>query len=189
MSQITSWTSKCNIGPSPRPKGLDPMVESEEFFSLGQGSILVRDLLGAIKGATRGGGIFLNPDEMVELDFSWGFGEDTNNIVEALALWQGIFQLKSLGINDVLVFEDSRMIINSINSHSLPQNMRLRHLLQKINNLISFFHKIEFFHILRDLNSEVDRAANKATLMRKEHLTLNEKPVSFQSPKLLGTST
>jgi len=30
------------------PKGLDPMVESEEFFTLGQGSILVRALPGAM---------------------------------------------------------------------------------------------------------------------------------------------
>jgi hypothetical protein len=31
-----------------RPKGLDPMVESEEFFTVGQGSILVRALPGAM---------------------------------------------------------------------------------------------------------------------------------------------
>jgi hypothetical protein len=31
-----------------RPKGLDPMVESEDFFTIGQGSILVRDLPGAM---------------------------------------------------------------------------------------------------------------------------------------------
>ena len=30
------------------PKGLDPMVESEEFFTVGKGSILVRDLPGAM---------------------------------------------------------------------------------------------------------------------------------------------
>jgi ribonuclease HI len=119
---------------------------------------------------------------MIELEFSWGFGEDTNNIAEALALWQGIFQLKALGITDVLVFRDSRLIINAINSHSLPQNMRLRHLLQKIKNLIHFFHKIEFFHILRDLNSDFDRAANKATLLSKGNLTLNDKTHCFAIP-------
>ena len=30
------------------PKGLDPMVESEEFFTVGQGSILMRALPGAM---------------------------------------------------------------------------------------------------------------------------------------------
>jgi hypothetical protein len=30
------------------PKGLNPMVESEEFFTVGQGSILVRALPGAM---------------------------------------------------------------------------------------------------------------------------------------------
>ena len=36
---IMDWT---------RPKGLDPMVESEEFFTVEQDSILVRALLGAM---------------------------------------------------------------------------------------------------------------------------------------------
>ena len=30
------------------PKGLDPMVESEDFFTVGKGSILMRDLPGAM---------------------------------------------------------------------------------------------------------------------------------------------
>jgi hypothetical protein len=37
------------------PKGLDPMVESEEFFTIGQGSILVRALPGAM-GTPSGSG-------------------------------------------------------------------------------------------------------------------------------------
>jgi hypothetical protein len=37
MLVIIKYISKC-------PKGLDPMVESEEFFTVGQGSILVRAL-------------------------------------------------------------------------------------------------------------------------------------------------
>jgi hypothetical protein len=40
MSEVTNL--------SKGPKGLDPMVESEEFFTVGQGSILVRALPGAM---------------------------------------------------------------------------------------------------------------------------------------------
>ena len=78
-----------------------------------------------------GGGVILNLVEVIELTFSWGIGDDTNNIVEALALWQGLFQLTLTGIKDVKVFGDSRVIIHAINSQSLPQNMRLKHLIQK----------------------------------------------------------
>ena len=41
-------------------------------------------------GVVGGGGILLNPDEILELSYSLGIGEDTNNIAEALALWKGL---------------------------------------------------------------------------------------------------
>lgn len=51
--------------------------------------------------------------------------------------------------------------------------MRLKHLLQKVQNLLPSFLKIKFFHILRDFNGEADIAANEPTLLRKGTLTLN----------------
>ena len=33
-------------------------------------------------GVVGGEGILLNPDEILELSYSWGIGEDTNNIAE-----------------------------------------------------------------------------------------------------------
>lgn len=41
-----------------------------------------------LRGATGGGGILIDPDGLTELSYSWGLGVDTNNIAEALALWQ-----------------------------------------------------------------------------------------------------
>ena len=35
-------------------------------------------------GVVGGEGILLNPDEILELSYSWGIGEDTNNIAEEL---------------------------------------------------------------------------------------------------------
>jgi len=132
------------------------------------------------EGVARGGGIILNPDEMNELKFSWGIGEDTNNIVEALALWQGLLQLTVMGTTNAPIFGDSRLIINTINSHSLPQNMRLQNILQKNKNLICSFYKIKIFHILRDLNGEASRATNIATLLKKGQLILNDNSQSFE---------
>jgi hypothetical protein len=45
--------------------------------------------------------------------------------------------------------------------------------IKRIHFLSSSFQKIEFFHILRSLNSEADREANKATLLNKEDLLVN----------------
>ena len=43
-----------------------------------------------------------------------------NNIVEALALWQGLFQMLTHDINDVIVLWDSRLIIQALVTTSLP---------------------------------------------------------------------
>ena len=53
--------------------------------------------VGASKGnpeAARGGGVLFNPDKIQETVYSWGLGEETNNVVKALALWQGLCQAR-----------------------------------------------------------------------------------------------
>jgi hypothetical protein len=36
--------------------------------------------------------------ELQELDYSWGLGVESNNIAEALSLWQGLIQAQKLEI-------------------------------------------------------------------------------------------
>jgi len=38
------------------------------------------------------------------MQYSWNIRVNTNNMAEALALWQGLVQMKTLGIVDALVF-------------------------------------------------------------------------------------
>lgn len=69
---------------------------------------------GASKGnleTAGGGGVLFNPNEVLELSYSWGIGEYMNNIVEALSLWQGIYQVLAHDINEISVFVESRLII------------------------------------------------------------------------------
>jgi len=47
---------------------------------------------------TGGGDILLDPDGQNELQYSWVLGFETNNLVEDLALWQGIQQALRLNI-------------------------------------------------------------------------------------------
>jgi len=77
-------------------------------------------------GVTGGGGVLLSPDKTTEFTLSWGIGDDTNNIVEALALWQGLYQVLAINVKEVIVFRDSWVIIHALNIHALPHNMRLR---------------------------------------------------------------
>jgi ribonuclease HI len=88
-------------------------------------------------GAAGGGGVLLSPDETTEFTLSWGIGEDTNNIVEALALWQGLHQALARKVKEVNVFGDSWVIIQALNIHALPHNMRLHHIISKDQDFTS----------------------------------------------------
>ena len=92
----------------------------------------------------------------MEFKFAWGLGIDTNNMAEALALWQGLRIAKALGISELIVIGDSKIVIRALARKLMPTNMALRHLIHKIMIQTSLFKKIKFFHVLREKNSIVD---------------------------------
>ena len=59
-------------------------------------------------GALGGEGISKNPEGNFENEYYWNIGNDTNNMAEACGLWQGLKQLKARGIEEAIVFSDSR---------------------------------------------------------------------------------
>eukprot|EP00253_Pinus_taeda_P030665 PITA_30665 len=57
------------------------------------------------------GGVIVNEAGDNICSYEWILGEKTNNNAEALALYQGLLQLKNLGIKRAIVFGDSAIII------------------------------------------------------------------------------
>ena len=86
------------------------MVEREKTFKLFFDGASKGNL-----GAAGGGGIFNNPKGSFENEYYWNIGNDTNNMVEAYGLWQGLKQLKARVIEEAIVFGDSRLIIQAMN--------------------------------------------------------------------------
>ena len=84
-----------------------------------------------------------------------------------------ILQLKSLGVVEAVVFRDSRLLIQALITPTKVNNLKLARLLKRIQLLTRSFQKIKFFHILRILNTETDKVANKATLLSKGGLIVN----------------
>jgi hypothetical protein len=74
-----------------------------------------------------------------------------------------------MNITELNVFEDSHIIIQALSSKNLPSHMRLK----KIKLLLTTFQSIQLFHILRELNDEVDKEANKVVLLSKGVLSLD----------------
>ena len=51
--------------------------------------------------------------------------------------------------------------------------MRMDRMIRRVKSLTKSFWKVEFFHILRDLNDLADKAANKAMGLSKNELSVN----------------
>ena len=94
-------------------------------------------------------------------------------MAEALALWQGLWIAKNQGITELTILGDSRIIIQAMTENSLPNQMNLKHLIQKIKLLSVSFFKIEFYHVLRKTNKEADRAANLGSTLSFGALKIN----------------
>ena len=124
-------------------------------------------------GAARGGGVLYDPEGNLNLTYSWNLGIDSNNMAEALALWQGLSQAIRLDIQDLTVVGDSRIILHHLICREFPSSFLLRQVIRRIFLLLPLFSSIEFFHVLRDLNEQADSAANEAISIGLGVLSIN----------------
>lgn len=133
-------------------------------------------------GEAGGGGVLYGPEGDVNFTYSWNLGTESNNIAEALALWQGLNQALLHGIQDISVVGDSKLIIHFINSQTLPSSFRLCQVLRRISLLTPSFSSIKFFHVLRKNNEQADNAANEAIPLGKGVLKVNDVHSLFSIP-------
>ena len=132
-------------------------------------------------GKAGGGGVVINPRGKVEIEFSWNIGHDSNNMAEAYGLWQGLKQVQKVGADEAVVIGDSRLIIQTESGGRRGKNERMERLIKRIRYMIKRFRKIEFFHVLRELNMRADKAANNFIDIRCYELKVNSK-ISLEIP-------
>ena len=132
-------------------------------------------------GRARGGGVIINPQGKAEIEYSWSIGHESNNIAEAYGLWQGLKQVQKLGVEEVVIIGDSRLIIQALIRGRRGKNERLEGLLKRIRYMAKSIRKIEFFHVLRELNMTADEAANKFIDLGCYELMVNSR-ISLEIP-------
>eukprot|EP00253_Pinus_taeda_P001840 PITA_01840 len=111
------------------------------------------------------GGVIVNRYGEKIHSFAWGLGHTTSIQAEALALFQGLKFLKDINIEESNVIGDSQIIINAMTSNSPVQDLKLARLISRIKSLGKGFEKLNYFHVLRALNKEADKEANKVALL------------------------
>ena len=105
--------------------------------------------------------------------YAWGLGSESNNIVEFCGLLQGLRIACSKGISSLVVFGDSRMLIQALINQKRPTQLKLALIYQKIRQLSQSFQSISFYHILRGLNHLADIEANKGALLNRGFLEVD----------------
>ena len=109
----------------------------------------------------------------IVLNFSWGLGQNTNNIAEILAIWQGMAQARRLSIKNLAIIGDSRIIIQALNLKKAPNNMGLAHYHWKVIALMKEFEEVKCYHVLQNLNHIADHEANIGASLSKGVILVN----------------
>ena len=101
--------------------------------------------------------------------------------VVTYGLWQGLKQLQKKGVEDVMVFGDSRLVNQALNGSGRGKNECIARLINRIRSKARLFRKVTFYHILRELNVLADIAANKSIVIEQNDLVVNSS-VSSEIP-------
>jgi ribonuclease HI len=111
-----------------------------------------------------GGVIHISPNTLCRWTFNCGQG--TNTRAELLGAWATLLLASRLNLDTLLLFGDSRIIIDWLKNKGKLQVTTLLGWKDRIRQLQSSFIKLNFKHIYRENNKEAD-SLSKAALKKK----------------------
>ena len=91
-------------------------------------------------------------------------GIKTNNVAEYKGAYKGLKIAKELGITNIEVYGDSKLVIEQIKGNWKVKSENLKPTFNKIKNLLNsgYFENISFHHVYRKNNKRADELANEA---------------------------
>ena len=110
-------------------------------------------------------------------------GQATNNIAEYTSLVKALEAAKQIGAEQLMVFSDSKLLVNQINGQYKVKSEQIRPLFQQAVNLLGEFTNWKVQHITREKNKEADKLVNQALNLgtdiesEPELATQNQKPI------------
>jgi len=85
-----------------------------------------------------------------------GIDNCTNNFSELVAVWVLLHWAEHLKLRDIRIYGDSRVVIDWLNNKSSIHSINLIHWCARVKLLVGDFTFINFTHIFRELNMDVD---------------------------------
>lgn len=115
--------------------------------------------------AGAGAVIYLN-DQEIWADSMYVGNMETNNTAEYCGLILGLEEAINQNITTLNVYGDSLLVINQINGKYKVNSSHLKVLYSRVMELIGYFEKITFSHILRHLNKRADHLSNIGRIIK-----------------------
>jgi len=113
-------------------------------------------------GPCGAGGVIKDSNGVIIAEVSEYLGVQTNNYAEYKALYLTLQKAIFLGLKDVQVYMDSKLVVEQMNKRWKVKNENIIPLYNELNDLIPKFDSILFIHIRRFLNTHADKLANDA---------------------------
>ncbi|GAA0155730.1 hypothetical protein LIER_13397 [Lithospermum erythrorhizon] len=155
---LVDFVTECTARPPPiiqRPRADDPNLVKPDC-------VLYVDVARNDKGAREGVLIMGPQEETMEYALQFNFSA-TNNEVEYEAMIIGLKLFKSLGVDEVLVRGDSKLVIDQVRRYCGVKNEVLMRYHTKAVEISQSFKQIIFEHIPKVENEKVDRLSRLAT--------------------------
>jgi ribonuclease HI len=113
------------------------------------------------------GVVFMSPcQEVVSLSYKLEF-KATNNVAEYKSLVLGMRAAKEMGIKEITIFGDAKLIIQQVRNSYRAHNSRLRNYQNEVWDLIhNFFLAVNISFILRGENTLADSLAVSASVLK-----------------------
>jgi ribonuclease HI len=105
--------------------------------------------------------IYDEADEVIG-EVSRAIGHTTNNIAEYEAVIAGLELAKELGVTDIEIRADSKLVVNQLNGEWKIKSDKLRSLAVNARRLMNAFPNARITHVRREQNSGADALANQA---------------------------
>ena len=95
-------------------------------------------------------------------EISKAIGETTNNVAEYTAVIEGLKLALELGVTDIEVRIDSKLVVSQLSGDWKIKSDGLRGLAVEARRLLNRFSSAKLTHVGRDQNADADKLVNQA---------------------------
>jgi len=99
-----------------------------------------------------------------------------------MGVWESLILATRLGILDLHVMGDSKIVIDWLNGIGSIQVANLDSWKDRILDLIPYFRSVTFAHVYREINMEADRLSKKALFTSQGHIAYSQWNEGHEGP-------